>query len=122
MVCLKHVSELCKKCPPSVFVLNYHYSIEELCSLEQSLADRLAHFYAWRNQLSVIIKPSDSNTFSSNHFMKQEANDNHVVVSNNSTSGTMTLEELEVINNAIRLVFCSYVFCTKCIQIIWNIT
>ncbi|CAH8468945.1 unnamed protein product [Schistosoma haematobium] len=96
MVCLKHVSELCKKCPPSVFVLNYHYSIEELCSLEQCLADRLAHFYAWRNQLSVIIKPSDSNTFSSNHFMKQEANDNHVVVSNNSTSGTMTLEELEI--------------------------
>ncbi|VDP44377.1 unnamed protein product [Schistosoma mattheei] len=96
MVCLKHVSELCKKCPPSVFVLNYRYSIEELCSLEQCLADRLAHFYAWRNQLSVIIKPSDSNTFSSNHFMKQEANDNHVVVSNNSTSGTMTLEELEI--------------------------
>ncbi|CAH8460551.1 unnamed protein product [Schistosoma rodhaini] len=100
MVCLKHVSELCKKCPSSVFVLNYHYSIEELCSLEQCLADRLAHFYAWRNQLSVIIKPSDSNTFSNNQFMKQEANDNHestcVIVSNNSTSGTMTLEELEI--------------------------
>ncbi|CAH8472581.1 unnamed protein product [Schistosoma rodhaini] len=100
MVCLKHVSELCKKCPSSVFVLNYHYSIEELCSLEQCLADRLAHFYAWRNQLSVIIKPSDSNTFFNNQFMKQEANDNHestcVIVSDNSTSGTMTLEELEI--------------------------
>ncbi|CAH8446128.1 unnamed protein product [Schistosoma turkestanicum] len=98
MVCLKHVSELCKKCPPSVFVLNYHYSIEELCGLEKCLADRLAHFYAWKNQLSILIKPHDSNS-SSNHFIKQEANDNHgltcVIESNNST-GTMTLVELEL--------------------------
>ncbi|KAK4474043.1 hypothetical protein MN116_003355 [Schistosoma mekongi] len=96
MVCLKHVSKLCSKCPRSVFVLNYHYSIEELCSLEQSLGNRLSHFYSWKNQLSFLIKPSDPNT-SCSQFIKQEANNSSSFSdSNNPTSATITLVELEM--------------------------
>ncbi|VDQ14783.1 unnamed protein product [Trichobilharzia regenti] len=107
MVCLKHVSELCSICPRSVFVLNYHYSIDELCSLEQCLAERLAHFYSWKNQMSILIKPNDSNSSSSsssfsssNQMIKKEPiddqNSTSVCESYKLLSGTLTLEELEV--------------------------
>ncbi|CAH8488124.1 unnamed protein product [Heterobilharzia americana] len=99
MVCLKHVSELCDKCPHSVFVLNYHYSIDELSNLEQCLAERLAHFYSWKNQLSVLIQPNDSSSLN-NHFIKKEPVDKQDTTSdtqsNNSTLNTITLEELQM--------------------------
>ncbi|CAH8829252.1 unnamed protein product [Trichobilharzia szidati] len=112
MVCLKHVSELCSRCPRSVFVLKYHYSIDELCNLEQCLAERLAHFYSWKNQMSILIKPNDSNSSSSsfsssNQIIKKEPIDDQdstsLCESYKSLSGTMTLEELEMkLNEGIK--------------------
>lgn len=58
IVCLRHFSELCKKCSPESHVLKYRYTLDELPLMLKKLKVKAESFEVWLTKVRTILDPA----------------------------------------------------------------
>uniref|UniRef100_A0A1B0CWY8 [histone H3]-trimethyl-L-lysine(4) demethylase n=1 Tax=Lutzomyia longipalpis TaxID=7200 RepID=A0A1B0CWY8_LUTLO len=103
LVCLRHYTELCKKCPPAALTLKYRYTLDELPLMLRRLKAKVETFERWVQRVRGAMVPSGSEkiTIEELQSLVSEAKEKHYP---SSTMLDCLVENLNEANKCVRVI------------------
>lgn len=104
LVCLRHYTELCKKCQPSALTLKYRYTLDELPLMLRRLKAKVETFERWVQRVRAAMVPTDGCdkiTIEELQGLVTEAREKHYP---SSTMLDCLVENLNEANKCVRVI------------------
>ncbi|XP_059609734.1 lysine-specific demethylase 5-like [Phlebotomus argentipes] len=103
LVCLRHYSELCKKCPPTGHTLKYRYTLDELPLMLRRLKAKVETFERWVQRVRIAMIPGGAEkiTIQNLHALVTEAREKHYP---QSAMLDCLVENLNEANKCVRVI------------------